>query len=57
MTYNPNEALQGVLWSWRGGWLVLREVEALSAGVPPTKVDGDVVMHSSKVAYFQVLAP
>ena len=23
VTYNPNEALQGVLWRYRGGWLVI----------------------------------
>jgi len=57
LTYNPSEALEGVLWSSRGGWLTLREVSALTVGQPPTKVDGDVVIHTDKVAYFQVLLP
>ena len=57
VTYNPGEALQGLLWSSRGGWLTLKDVSALTVGRPPTKVDGDVVIHQSKVAYFQVLPP
>jgi hypothetical protein len=55
VTYNPNEALQGVLWSHRQGWIVLRDVEALTSGQPAVKVDGEVVMHVDKVAYFQIL--
>jgi hypothetical protein len=54
-TYNPNEALQGVLWSVRGGWLTLRDAHALTSGQPPTKVDGDIVIPVDKVAYFQVI--
>jgi len=57
VTYNPNEALQGVLFSARGGWLTLKDVSALTPGSPPTPVDGEVVIHVSKVAYMQVLAP
>lgn len=55
VTYDPSEALQGLLWSYRGGWLTLREVSALKVGQPATKMDGDVTIHQSKVAYFQVL--
>lgn len=58
VTYNANEALQGVLWaaSW-GGWLTLRDVSALTPGAPPTPVDGEVVLHVDKIAYLQVIAP
>jgi hypothetical protein len=55
VTYNPNEAISGVLVSSRGGWLTLKEAAALTAGQPPAPIDGDVTMHVSKVAYFQVL--
>ena len=55
VTYNPNEALQGVLWRYRGGWLVLRDVEGLTTGQAPAKMDGDVVIHRDKVAYLQVV--
>jgi hypothetical protein len=54
---NPDEAIQGVLWSYRGGWITLRDAVALSAGQNPTKIDGEVVMHRSRVDYFQVIAP
>jgi hypothetical protein len=57
VTYNPQEALQGVLYAWRGGWLTLKDAQALAQGSPPTPIDGDVVIHVSKVAYFQVLTP
>jgi hypothetical protein len=55
LTYNPQEALQGVLWSYRGGWLTLRDVSGLTSGQQPTRIDGDVVIHVRNVAYFQVL--
>lgn len=57
VTYNPAEALQGLLWSSRRGWLTLRDVSALTPGSPPTRVDGDVVIAVENVAYFQVLEP
>jgi len=57
VTYNPQEAIQGVLWSARGGWLTIRDASGLTPGSEPTPIDGDVVIHTSKVAYFQVLAP
>jgi hypothetical protein len=57
LTHTTSEALQGVLWSSRGGWIVLRDVSALTVGQEPTRVDGEVVLHQSKVAYFQVITP
>ena len=55
LTYAPTEALQGVLWSYRGGWITLRDASGLTSGQPPTPIDGDVVIHVRHVAYFQVL--
>jgi len=50
----PNEALQGVLYEWRRGWITMRDVDALTTGQPPQHVDGEVVIHVDRVAYFQV---
>lgn len=53
-THDPTEAFEGVLWSYRGGWLTLRDVSALKAGVPPAKIAGEIVVHRSTIAYLQV---
>lgn len=52
--HSETEAFEGVLWSYRGGWLTLRDASALKAGQPPTKIPGDVVVHRSQLAYLQV---
>jgi len=54
---SPDNALQGVLWRYRWGWITLRDAAALAAGQQPTKIDGEVVLHVSRVAYFQVVTP
>lgn len=56
LTHTQTEAIEGVLWSYRGGWLTLREASALAPGQRPTRIDGDVVIHRTQVAYFQRLA-
>jgi len=53
-THDPTEAFEGVLWSYRGGWLTLKDVSALKATLPATKLPGDVVLHRSQMAYLQV---
>ncbi len=52
---DPSTALKGVLWSARGGWLTLRGVSYLKAGVPPTQMDGEIVIHRDNVAFIQVV--
>lgn len=52
---DPSTAIQGVLWSSRGAWLTFKDAALLKPGVPPTKMDGDVVIHRSNVAFMQVL--
>lgn len=54
-THDSTAALEGVLWSARGPWLTLRDVSALTAGQPPTKLPGDVVIPRSQIAFLQVL--
>jgi len=55
LKHDPTEALEGILWASRGSWLILHDVTGLKAGVPPTKMIGDVVLHRSNVAYLQVI--
>jgi hypothetical protein len=52
---DSTEAFEGILWSYRGGWLTLTDVSALKASLPPAKMPGDVVIHRSNLAYTQVL--
>ena len=56
LTYTQTEALQGVLWSYRGGWITLRDASGLTSGQRPTPIDGDVLVHIRQVAYIQRLA-
>jgi hypothetical protein len=55
LQHDATEALEGVLWSYRGGWLTLRDVSGLKAGQPATPIMGEVIVHRSNVAYTQVL--
>jgi hypothetical protein len=55
VTHDPTEAFEGILWSYSiGGWLTLKDVSALKAGLPPAKIPGDVIVHRSNLAYLQV---
>ena len=53
-THDATAAFEGVLWRYRGGWLTLKDVSAITAGQAPAKLPGDVVIHRSQVAYLQV---
>jgi hypothetical protein len=53
-THAESEAFEGILWSYRGGWLTLRDASALKASLPPVKIPGEVVVHRSSIAYLQV---
>lgn len=55
-THDKTEALEGVLWSYRGGWLTLKDVSPLVSGqpVPSAKLPGDIVIHRSRIAFLQV---
>jgi hypothetical protein len=55
LTHTNDEAITGVLWAYRGGWITLRDASGLTAGQKPTPIDGDVVIHVRQVAYFQVV--
>lgn len=57
LRHDSTEAIEGVLWSYRGRWLTLREPIAMKAGEPPVPMPGEVVIHREQVAYMQVVAP
>jgi small nuclear ribonucleoprotein (snRNP)-like protein len=52
---DASTALRGVLFAARGAWLVLVDVSLLKAGAAPARVDGEVVIHRTNVAFIQVL--
>lgn len=54
-THDPTEAIEGALWSYRGGWLTLRDVKGLKTGVAPVPIPGDIVVHRSAIAFMQVI--
>ena len=48
-------ALQGVLWSYRGAWLTLREPALLVPNELPKRQVGEAVIHRDQITYLQVL--
>jgi len=51
-----DSAIQGVLWSARGPWLVVRQPVLLREGKSDaTTVDGEVVIHRENVSFIQVV--
>jgi hypothetical protein len=54
-THDSTEAMEGVLYAYRGGWLTLKDVSPLKAGQVPGKIPGEVVVHRSAIAFLQVL--
>lgn len=55
LQHDGTEALEGILWSSRGAWLILRDVSALKASLPPMKIPGEAHVPRANVAYLQVL--
>lgn len=54
--HDPTEAIEGVLWSSRGGWLTFRDCVPLKAGQGvPKVVPGEIVLHRDRVAFLQVI--
>lgn len=49
------KAYEGVLWSSRGQWLTLRQVTVHRAGSPSAAMDGEMVVHRSRIDFLQVL--
>lgn len=49
-------ALRGVLWRTRGGWLEFRNCTLLVQEKPPLRIDGEVLVPVTNVAFLQRLA-
>lgn len=54
---DPDQAIAGVLWSQRGGWLVIKQPQLLRAGVPAVPMDGDAVIERARVLFIQAGVP
>lgn len=52
---DEDATFEGVLWASRGAWLTLRDVKVLRPQAETVTMDGDMVIHRDKVAFFQVL--
>lgn len=52
---DPTTAIKGALWETKGPWLVLRAAALLKPSVEPAPLDGDAVVHTTNVAFLQVL--
>jgi hypothetical protein len=48
------DALEGVLWTRRGRWLVLKDARLLREGRAPLPADGEVLVDRSQVNFLQV---
>lgn len=49
-------AIRGVLWSRRGGLLVLRGAQLLEPSAGPVDMDGEIVIERARVDFVQVVA-
>ena len=49
-------AFRGVLWSQKGGYLVLRNAELLKGKGEATTIDGEVLIDRANVDFMQVIA-
>jgi hypothetical protein len=52
---DPSTAIKGVLWATRGPWCTFMDCALLKANLPPTPMDGEIVVHRSNIAFLQVL--
>ncbi len=48
-----DRAVTGVLWSRRGGFLVLKDAQLLEPGAQPVTMDGDVLIERDRVEFVQ----
>lgn len=50
-----DKAIGGVLWSRKGGYVVLKDATLHVRGTDPTPIDGEVLVDRSRVDFVQVL--
>lgn len=48
------QAVDGVLWTRRGRFTVLRDAQLLEPGAEPVRLDGEVVVDRGEIAFTQV---
>lgn len=49
------DSLEGVLWTRRGRWIVLKDARLLRASGEATPADGEVLIDRAQVSFLQVL--
>jgi hypothetical protein len=54
LRHDPTEAIEGLLSSSRGPWLILTDATAIKAGQVPVKLVGEAHIDRANVAYLQV---
>jgi hypothetical protein len=55
LVHDDTLAIEGVLWAVRGPWFTIARARLLKAGLEPSRVDGEVILHRSNVAFVQVV--
>jgi hypothetical protein len=48
-------AIEGLLWTRRGCWIVLKDARLLRGALEPIPVDGEVVVDKARIVFLQVL--
>lgn len=51
-----DRAFRGVLWTRRGGHLVLRNAELIQPGGQTVQMDGEIVIEAGNVDFLQVMS-
>jgi hypothetical protein len=49
------DTIEGVLWTRRGRWLVLKDARLLHRDEPPVPADGEVLIDRDQIHFLQVL--
>ena len=56
VTTKTERSFRGVLWAWKGGYLVLRQAEMLRAKGETLPLPGEVLIDAANVDYMQVVS-
>jgi hypothetical protein len=49
------DTIEGVLWTRRGRWLVLKDARLLHRDDPPVPADGEILIDRDQINFLQVL--
>lgn len=53
---STGRALEGLLWAKRGRLIILRDTQMLESGAEAAPVDGEIVIESDRVEFYQVVS-